>query len=364
MAVIALCLGFRVARRDHHGAGTGVAVATPGAARRGRPDGRVRPARGLLPRHSRVRRRADRAGAHREQPRRRRSPRSRRPIDGHDRVVRRRNAITYPGRRRCGICGNRSPRRSASWSPRGRTSSWTPAGSAWSGSPRTAARRCRPCVARQRHNAARPVGPAVVGRGVPASGTRLAPVGHRARRRRSAVQRPRGRRGCRPARHRVPSRRSRDGCGVLARSTAAEALRDQAPRPRAQLGDRLDPLDDHRDVAPSCSKEPDHDHENALSDLQTPLAGLPLFVQTVPPVVERNGVSRPVWTVARLTTVGPTLARQQRRLVAGRGAARAGIRAAEPGGRSRPRTPRQDRAGGAGTHDRARPDRGDRRPTG
>ena len=41
-------------------------------------------------------------------------------------------------------------------------------------------------------------------------------------------------------------------------------------------------------------------------DLKTPLAGLPLFVQTVPPVGERNGVSRPVGTVAHLTAVGTT----------------------------------------------------------
>ncbi len=41
-------------------------------------------------------------------------------------------------------------------------------------------------------------------------------------------------------------------------------------------------------------------------DLKTPLARLPLFVQTVPPVGELNGVSRPVGTVAHLTAVGTT----------------------------------------------------------
>ena len=41
-------------------------------------------------------------------------------------------------------------------------------------------------------------------------------------------------------------------------------------------------------------------------DVKTPLAGLPLFVQTVPPVGERNGASRPVGTVAHLTAVSTT----------------------------------------------------------
>ena len=89
---------------------------------------------GLLPWHAGVRRRAHRAGADREQPQRR--ARRRRPSHrGHARS--RSSLALAPTLKpaRCGISGRRWPRRSANWSPPGRTSSSMPAASARTGRP-------------------------------------------------------------------------------------------------------------------------------------------------------------------------------------------------------------------------------------
>ena len=56
-------LGVRLPRRHHDGRRARVLLAAPGAARRGRPDRRLRHPRRLLTRHDAVRRRADRARA-------------------------------------------------------------------------------------------------------------------------------------------------------------------------------------------------------------------------------------------------------------------------------------------------------------
>ena len=128
-----------------------------------------------------------------------------------------------------------------------------------------------------RHDAAPPLGAALVGRGVPAPRTRLAPVGRPAHRRGSALQRPRRHRSGEPARARVAARRSGVGCGVLARSPAAEAVRDRAAGPGAHCGHRLDPLDDHPPSQRAARRSPVMTTERSEDYETTPLAGLPLF---------------------------------------------------------------------------------------
>jgi hypothetical protein len=94
----------RLARRHHHGARAGSALATSGPVGRGRSHRRLRLAGGLLPGHPRVRRRAHRAGTDCEQPQRR---------AGRDRPVASRAPPSpsspapgrTPRRPRCEICG-------------------------------------------------------------------------------------------------------------------------------------------------------------------------------------------------------------------------------------------------------------------
>ncbi len=98
-------------------------------------------------------------------------------------------------------------------------------------------------------------------------------------------------------------RRSGVGCGLLARSPAAEAVRDRAAGPGAHCGHRLDPLDDHPPAQRAARRSPVMTTERSEDYETTPLTGLPLFTQPVPPVAERFDRRHPMAPVAHLSTV-------------------------------------------------------------
>ena len=298
MAVIALASASGSPGVTTTALGLASPVAAPGPARRGRPDRRLRPAGGLLPWDAGVRRRADRAGADREQPQRR--ARRRRPSHrGHARLLRRGHPLAHPSQRAAGSVGaaGRGTRRTGVDRPGRHRRRRSPRTRRLA---RAAARRCRPDPARQPHHAPGALRAAVLGRRVPATRTRLAPgrtCCSSARASRTALARSRGRESARRWRLclTIPSRLRCSPAERSHRSASRPGLSSGASRRRSPRSTRRSPA-----AATNCSKERGHDlgtHRGPRAHDRRPAAVQPAAAADRRPRQASHGTSG---TVAQL----------------------------------------------------------------